>query len=965
MTAIKSPKKLIEVALPLDDINVAAAREKSIRHGHPSTLHLWWARRPLAAARAVLFAQLVNDPGYQQDKGFRYGVNKKAAEIKREKLFDIIRDLVKWENTNNEDVLNRAREAIWDSWRDTCELNRHHPQAAELFNPDELPAFHDPFAGGGAIPLEAQRLGLESYASDLNPVAVMINKAMIEIPPKFAGQPPVGPIPEGEKQPDMHEDWAGARGLAEDVRRYGHWMREEAFKRIGHLYPKVAITPEMVAERPDLKQYEGEELTVIAWLWARTVKSPNPAYSHVDVPLVRSFVLSSKKGKEVWVEPVIDGDKFQFEVRMGKQPSDAIEGTVKRTGGTCIMSHTAMPFKYIREEGKAGRMGERLMAIVAEGKRGRVYLSPTSKMITVAKSVQPEWKPEHLLPVNPRDFKTPNYGLNTFGDLFTPRQLVALTTFSDLVQEAREKIIADATAAGLSDDGKGLSQGGLEATAYGDAVAVYLLFAINKGANLWSTITSWMSDRGAFRETFARQAIPMVWDFAEANPFSNSGGNVLTALDKGRMAIEYFPSQGLGIATQQDAAAQNISKCKVISTDPPYYDNIGYADLSDFFYVWMRRALRNIYPDLFGTMAVPKAEELVATPYRHGSKEKAESFFMDGMTRAIHNLAEQAHPAFPVSIYYAFKQSETKEGSTTSTGWVTFLEAVIQAGFSIDGTWPVRTEGAGRIIAKGTNALASSIVLVCNKRSANAETISRRDFQRQLRDQMPEALETMIGGETGQTPIAPVDLSQAAIGPGMAIYSGYEAVLNQDGTKMSVHDALVLINRAITEFLTPDSGNFDADTQFCASWFDQYAWSEGAFGEADTLARAKGTSVAGVQEAGVVASGSGKVRLLKWGEYEAEWDPTADKRTPVWEACHQMIRRLQRQGESAAGELLAKMPEKGEPIRQLAYHLYTLCERKKWSEEARAYNELIGSWSAIVEASHEVGHSGEQAGLDL
>src|SRR5690606_16914300 len=424
---------------------------------------------------------------------------------------------------------------------------------------------------------------------------------------------------------------------------------------------------------------------------------------------------------------------------------------------------------------------------------------------------------------------------------------------------------------------------------------------------------------------------PMVWDFAETNLFAGAAGDISISVRGIVRTLMGFNSPVAGMASQHDAQSQTFSVDKVVSTDPPYYDNIGYADLSDFFYVWMRRSLRKIYPSLFGTMAVPKAEELVATPYRHGSKEKAETFFMDGMTRAIHNLALQAHPAFPVSIYYAFKQSETKEGSTTSTGWVTFLEAVIQAGFSIDGTWPMRTERGARTIGLGSNALASSIVLVCRKRETNADSISRRDFQRQLREEMPEALETMIGGQTGQTPIAPVDLAQAAIGPGMAIYSKYEAVLNQDGTRMSVHDALVLINRAITEYLSPDSGSFDADTQFCASWFDQYGWSAGPFGEADTLSRAKGTSVDGVREAGVVESGGGKVRLLKWSEYEADWDPTRDQRTPIWEACHQMTRRLNNQGESAAGELLAKMPEKGESIRQLAYHLYTLCERKKWA----------------------------------
>ncbi len=975
MTSIKSPKKLIEVALPLDDINAAAAREKSIRHGHPSTLHLWWARRPLAAARAVLFAQLVNDPGYQQGAGFKHGVNKSEAELKREKLFQIIRDLVKWENTNNEEVLNRAREAIWESWRETCHLNRKHPQAAELFNPNKLPAFHDPFAGGGTIPLEAQRLGLESYASDLNPVAVMINKAMIEIPPKFAGQAPVGPELEHEKSGkdtvrpggQLDEDWSNAKGLAEDVRRYGHWMRKEALKRIGHLYPKVKITKDMTMKRPDLKVYEDDALTVIAWLWARTVKSPNPAYSHVDVPLVSSFVLSSKKGKESYVEPVVEGDEYRFEVKAGSIPSKAKNGTKVGRGGNfqCLVSQTPIPVAEIRRQGKAGTFQQRLMAVVVEGKAGRLYLSPTEEMETIAAAAAPSWKPETEINHNPRDIRTQLYGLNIYGDLFTPRQLVALTTFSDLVQEAKDLAITDAKAAGMSDDGRGLAQGGLGAMAYSEAIAVYLGFSVDKSADYWSTVCSWHSSKELIRNTFGRQAIPMTWDYAETNPFSDSAGNALSGIDWAVKALALVPAKPNGFSLQQDASTQSLCKDKLVSTDPPYYDNIGYADLSDFFYVWMRRSLRSIYPELFGTLAVPKAEELVATPYRHGNKEKAESFFMEGMTRAIHNLAVQAHPAFPVSIYYAFKQSETREGSTTSTGWVTFLEAVIQAGFSIDGTWPMRTEMANRMIGAGTNALASSIVLVCRKRETSAETISRRDFQRQLREEMPEALETMIGGETGQTPIAPVDLAQAAIGPGMAIYSKYEAVLNQDGSPMSVHDALVLINRGITEYLSPDSGNFDADTQFCSSWFEQYGWSSGQFGEADTLARAKGTSVDGVREAGVVESGGGKVRLYKWSEYQADWDPTKDQRTPIWEACHQMIRRLNKQGESAAGELLAKMPDKGEAIRQLAYHLYTLCERKKWAEEARAYNELIASWPIIVSASLETGHSGAQTALEL
>lgn len=974
-TPIKSLKKLIEVALPLDDINEAAAREKSIRHGHPSTLHLWWARRPLAAARAVIFAQMVNDPAetLQGDRRTRHF--KAQVERKREHLFQIIRDLVKWENTNNEEVLDRAREAIWESWRETCQLNRNHPQAAELFNPEKLPAFHDPFAGGGALPLEAQRLGLESYASDLNPVAVMINKAMIEIPPKFAGRAPVGPVPASDlvnkktATTDAFENWDGAKGLAEDVRRYGNWMREQAFERIGHLYPKVAITAEMVSGRPDLKAYEGEELTVIAWLWARTVKSPNPAFSHADVPLASGFVLSSKKGKETYVDPVIDGDSFRFDIRVGTPPASAKNGTKLGRGAnfTCILSETPIQPSYIYEQAQAGKLGQRLMAIVAEGAKGRVYLNPPVQHENTAGNARPEWAPSVLMPENPRWFSPPIYGMKTYGDLFTPRQLVALTTFSDLVQEARAKAIADAVSEGMTDDGLGIDQGGIGATAYGDAISVYLGFGVSRLSDIANGLCRWEVTKTQVRNLFGRQAIPMIWDFAENNLFGEAAGDFQTSLRSIVRVLDRQTLNNLPVsqAVQADAASQAISSGKVISSDPPYYDNIGYADLSDFFYVWLRRSLRSIYPQLFGTMAVPKAEELVATPYRHGSKEKAETFFMDGMTCAIHNLAEQAHPAFPVTIYYAFKQSETKGGSTTSTGWVTFLEAVIQAGFSIDGTWPMRTEMGNRMIGAGTNALASSIVLVCRKRLRNADTITRRQFQRELREEMPEALEAMIGGETGQAPIAPVDLAQSSIGPGMAIFSKYEAVLNQDGTRMSVHDALILINRAITEYLNPDSGNFDADTLFCDDWFSQYGWGAGAFGEADTLARAKGTSVDGVRDSGVIESGGGKVRLLKWSEYPSGWDPRNDARTPVWEACHQMIRVLNQQGESTAGSLLARMPEQGEPIRQLAYHLYTLCERKKWAEEARAYNELIGSWHAIVAASHEVGHRDEQIGLDI
>ncbi len=964
--AVKSPRKLIEVALPLDKINLAAAREKSIRHGHPSTLHLWWARRPLAAARAVLFAQLVNDPGYERH--LNRGVNKVEAAKERERLFRIIEDLVIWENTNNEEVLGRARAEIRRSWRETCELNRNHPEAATLFDPEKLPAFHDPFAGGGAIPLEAQRLGLESYASDLNPVAVTINKAMIEIPPRFAGRAPIGPVPPGERDASLgRKDWPGATGLAEDVRRYGAWMRAEAEKRIGHLYPKVEVTGKMAdgllgdpeTARPDLKPLVGQKLTVIAWLWARTVKSPNPAYSHVDVPLVSTFVLSSKPGKEAYVHPEVEGDTYRFEVRMGKPPESVHAGTTagKRHAFKCLVSGTPIDYNFIRAEGKAGRMGQRLLAVVAEGTRGRAYVSPTQEQVVAAESARPQWKPELVLPDNPRDFKTPNYGLNTFGDLFTPRQLVALNTFSDLVGEAMQRCHADALATGLSPDPTSLDQGTSGALAYAQAVALYLALGVDRLADRSSSLCGWDQGYTKIRNTFGRQALPMTWDFCEGNAFSTSTGNFEDALGWVSEVLQRVPACGSGAASQAGAQEQTLSRSKVVSTDPPYYDNIGYADLSDFFYVWLRRTLRSVLPSLFSTLAVPKQDELVATPYRHGGKTEAERFFLEGMTKALCSLALQSHAAFPVTIYYAFKQAETTaDDSTSSPGWITFLGAVLRSGFALTGTWPMRTELGNRMIGSGTNALASSIILVCRKRDPDAQTISRQQFLRELRAALPDALTEMTrGGEN--SPVAPVDLSQAIIGPGMGIFSRYKAVLEADGAPMSVKTALQLINR----FLADD--DFDPETQFCLQWFETNYWKPGLYGQADVAARAKGTGVEALARAGVLRSGAGTVQLLRPAEFADGWQPEGGRATPVWEGLHHLIHALNAQGEQAAGALLARMPAVSGPVRTLSYRLYTLCERKGLAEDARTYNELIGSWAAIEVAAQEHGLIETQADL--
>lgn len=962
-----APKKLIEVALPLDAINAACAREKAIRHGHPSTLHLWWARRPLAAARAVIFAQAVNDPSWKwelEHPGETPPNHLKASwAARRKQLFGVLKDLVLWENSTNDAVLQRARDEIIKSWKETCEVNKDHPEAGRLFDASTLPPLHDPFAGGGAIPLEAQRLGFEALASDLNPVAVLINKAMIEVLPRFANLSPVCSSREdvtsktGARQGRLlARQWRGAQGIAEDVRFYGEWMHDEAHKRLGHLFPRVRVTPEMVVDRPDLESVAGKELTVLAWIWARTVRSPNPAFAHVHVPLVSSFVLSSKKGKGAYVLPVVDGDRYVFMVRLGDPPRGSNMGTRASGSGAQfrdILSDAAISPDYIRTEGQNGRIGQRLMAIVTEGKGTRIFLPPCKEAEEIAKSATPGWRPETKFFQQALGFRVGNYGMTAWCDLFTPRQLAALGAFSELVSLAREKIIADATRSGWrSAESSPPQSDGSSTIAYADAVAIFLSFGVSRSSDYWSNLCIWRSDPKnlGIGHVFSKQTLSMVWDFAEANPFSSSSGNWRLNLGWIVKVLEQSqPALVPGRAWLADARSPNAPGSALVSTDPPYYDNVGYADLSDFFYCWLRPTLRPLLPDLFATVAVPKEEELVATPARHGGKQRAEAMFLHGMTEVLRDIGERAHPAAgPVTVYYAFKQADTSNaaGGVGSTGWETFLEAVIRAGFMIAGTWPLRTELGNRTRSMGSNALASSIVLVCRRRDHGAPTVSRRAFLRELDRILPDALDEMTrGAGDDQSPVAPVDLSQAIIGPGMAIFSKYSSVLEADGSPMTVRAALQLVNR----FLAED--DFDADTQFCLHWFEQQGWSAGQFGAADVLARAKGTAVDGVKQAGVVESGGGKVRLLRWADYSAEWDPERDLRLPVWEVLHQLIRVLKSEGEASAGRVLASVATRAEAARQLAYRLYTLCERKGWAEDARAYNELITSWSALESAA--------------
>lgn len=893
-------KKLIEVSLPLDAINTAAAKEKSIRHGHPSTLHLWWARRPLAACRAVLFASLVDDPSSHPEQF----PTKEAQDAERERLHRLIERMVPWEATQDEALMNEVRTEI---------------QKATGGNP---PPVYDPFCGGGSIPLEAHRLGLEAHGSDLNPVPVLITKALIEIPPKFANQPPVNP----ESRKAKFGNWKGAQGLAEDVRYYGEWMRKEAENRIGHLYPK--------AELP--KELGGGKATVIAWLWARTVKCPNPACS-CQMPMIKSFTLSSKSGKTVSIEPTVDRSEkipvVNFTIIRNVTTSG---GTTSRSGCKCLACGETANLDYIRAEGKQHKIGQKLVAIVAEGARGRHYLNPIQEHEAIASLADPAWTPDQELVPNSRHMTPVIYGLTHWRDMFTSRQAMALATLCDIVSEIELTIKQDADLVASSSQ-----------TEYINAIATYLSLGISKLADSLNCSVTWKPSMDQAIHMFTRQAVPMTWDFAESNILGAAAGGFVTTINNQCRVISTLGNQKQGRVSQVNAENINYNNA-LFSSDPPYYDNVPYADLSDFFYIWLRRCLHSKFKDLFGTMLTPKTEELVADSFRYGGKEQAHRHFEEGMGRVFHRMAEQSHPDYPVTLYYAFKQQEedgeeeSHDAAVASSGWETFLGGLLEQGFQVGATWPMRTELSNRMRGLGSNALASSIVLVCRPRPDSAKAATRREFLQVLRTELPEAMRLLQ-----KSHIAPVDLAQAAIGPGMAVFSRYAKVLEADGSTMSVRTALQLINKALDEFLTEQEGDFDADSRWALTWFEQHGYEEGPYGVAEILSKARNTSVEGLEEAGILLAKAGKVRLLKREELPTDWNPEQDSRLTVWESVQHLIRVLEGEGEAAAGRLLLKLGPMGDIVRELAYRLYALCERKRWSQEAQAYNGLIVSWGSV------------------
>jgi len=942
-------RKLIEVALPLAAINAASAHEKSIKHGHPSTLHLWWARRPLAACRAVLFAQLVDDPGSHPE----HFAGEAAQQQERERLFRIIEDLVQWKNVANETVLHRAQTEIARSlaWQ-RGETAPQKPAEVRSYLAQHGPPICDPFCGGGSIPLEAQRLGLRAYGSDLNPVAVLISKALVEIPPRFAGRKPVNPE---SAERSRSEGWRneGAQGLAEDIRYYGRWMRGEAEQRIGHLYPKVAVTDEAVRQQPGLAALRGEELTPMAYLWARTVPSPNPACRGAQVPLISSFVLSNKS--QVILVPVVDRKTktYRFEVKAGVTPEEMEQAKLgtkagKRAHFNCLLSGAVINPEYIREHAHAGRMEQRLMAIVVEdksalrkSKRGsRVYLPAADEEkwlneLSLHETDIQQAREGFLSTSTPKKLTGGTcwtYGLISYGSLFTNRQIAALNTLSGLLPDVQNRILEAA-----SDDESG--------RAYAESVTTYLAMCVSRQTNRLSNLCFWDNTGQKIQQIFARHAFSMAWDFCEGNPFSSSSGNFTGQVDYLANVVEASPKNALEASVLQADCADTIPHPApfIVATDPPYYDNIAYADISDFFYVWLRRALRGLWQNLFATVQTPKTTEQTALKYRHGGRDKAEMHFMNGMKKAVHNmLASDSH--YPITIFYAFKQTEKRESGVASTGWASFLQALLDCGLTMDGAWPMRTELTGAL-KKQANALASSIVLVCRPRPEDAQEATRGQFVSALRRELPPAVARLQ-----EASIAPVDLAQAAIGPGMEIFSRYAAVREANDQPMAVHDALALINEALDEILSEQDADYDSETRFALTWFENQkrGFSPGPYGEAETLAMARNVSVAGVAEAGILEAGAGRVRLLQPAELPGGWNPASDDRLTTWECVHHMIRALESDGEAAAAALLALTPARQrDAARELAYRLYAICEKQSRAADALRYNTLMALWGDL------------------
>ena len=915
-------KKLIEVNIPLQAINVESAKDASLTHGHPSTLHRYWSRKPLAACRAVIFASMVDDPSECEDEF----PTEPEQNAERNRLHNIIKRLVIWKTCNDENLLAEARyEIAYSAARNNGEnLNvfrakfKNDPEAVLHYLHDYCPAVYDPFCGGGSIPLEAQRLGLRARASDLNPLPVLLNKAMIELPPKFHNQKPINPDADpmgmftstGRQRTRI--PWKGTAGLANDIRYYGAWMREEAYKRVGHLYPKVQLS-------------NGTSATVVAWLWTRTVPCINPACG-LQMPLMTTFQLSKKKGNEHWTKPVIDRNSNTVSwVVQNHDEGVPKHGTVNRNGAYCVGCGSAVKLSYVREQAKAGEMREIMIGVVAEGERRKIFLTPTDVDTQAALSTEPSRKPRGKLPNQALGFRLQNYGIIEWHQLFSERQLTTLNTFGTLLTEVHSQMMKD-----------GASNG------YASAVCLYLSLAIGRLAES-NCRSSWWQNSGDFvAPTFARQTLQMIWAFAEANVFSNSTQHWQAQAEWIAKVVGNLPVYANnGEVHQADAATTTYAvDAPVIVTDPPYYNNIGYADLSDFFYVWLRPLLRDTYPEIFGGIMTPKDEEITASP----RFEDPAQHFEELLGKAFLQMRQCCSDRFPTSIFYAYKQQEEGQDGKTSTGWETMLAATINAGFKIISTWPMRTEQP-KALKTNKNALASSVVLVCRTRSENATTITRAEFLQELKKEMPPALDKL----TRIANIRPVDLAQAAIGPGMEIYSRYSKIIRISGEIVPIREVLIHINNEISAYHEKETGELDPESQFCLTWLQQHGYMEGNFGDAEGLSKAKDVDIAAMHNKVLIAE-RGKVRLLKREEY-AERENSENM--TAWEGCLRMVWHLsgvERSGGISGCTAVTRSMNDYESAKRLARILYTYYESRGDAESASHYNNLVTQWQYISQS---------------
>lgn len=921
-------KKLIEVALPLEAINRESATDKVLSVGHPTTLHYWWAPRPLPACRAVVFASLVDDPSAHPD---RFPTEEDQAK-ERARLFSLMEELITWGNRSNPDLLKQAGD----------EIARSVDGA--------LPTLLDPFAGRGLIPLEGQRLGLDVVASDLNPVAVLISRCLVEIAPSFPGQAPIHP----EVPRELVQSWHGASGMTEDLRRYAADVRDAVAEEIRPLFPQYRVTPELTAKRTELEGLEGDH-EVAAWIWARTVRCSNPACGFV-IPMTGSFWLS-KKGKEKWwIEPRAEPGtrRCTFDVRHGSGPAPD-PTKVPKTGGsfTCPSCKEVTGDNHLESEGEAGHIGAQLMACIVDLGRGKgkVFLPPTQEQEEAAAGAEPAWTPDFPLPDYGQALPTVKHGAKTWADLFTARQTVVLDALCRGVGTVRPRIEGDALRNGLSDDGVPFLEGGRGARAYADALGHLLGIVIGKYANRSSAFCFWHSGRETVEQPFAQQGIQKTWDFVESNPFSTSSGGWEVAVRYPAKVIAGTNRDMRPGRARQRSATEPWEKGEkfLVVTDPPYYDNMGYADLSDFFYVWLRRALGEVDPELFASLLTPKAEEIAAV--RHlfqGSRDRADQHFVDSFGRAFANLAGLHDDRFPLPLFYAYRQKQARGEGVGSTGWETMLEGLLGAGLAVVGTWPILTESV-ETIKKTKSSLSTSVVVVCRKRPTTAPLATRREFLSELKAELPPAVARLQ-----EANIAPVDLAQAAIGPGMAVFSRYSRVMESDGTAMTVGAAIITINQVLDEILAGQESDFDPDTRWALAWFAEFGMEEGPYGRAENLSTAMNTSIQGMEEAGILRFGRGKVCLHSREQLDADWDPAKDRRLTIWEVTQHLIRTLKAGGEMAAAELLARVGGgMGETARELAYRLFAISDRKKWIQEAVAYNTLVTSWPEISRLARE------------